>query len=154
MLKHITANERQTVQIPGDASERRTQHHDSKPTRHIPTGGVRGPPLIEGKLETTLMEMANANRIAIEKINTERGNPPRNVNSIRVTGDNLRPGKTRGSRSGMNTRDNVAPANTTPNAPRCSWDYATELGVRIGKIADLTKMADCSDGQRDRWTGV
>jgi hypothetical protein len=97
--------------------------------------------LMDEKVETALREMANANQIAIEKINTERGillgrSVPFQSQAIIFVSE----------KHGVQVwYEHEGDCGTCQRYTECTellWDYATELGIRIGKTADPTKMAE------------
>ncbi|ABS55470.1 conserved hypothetical protein [Methanoregula boonei 6A8] len=97
--------------------------------------------LMDGKIESTLREMALANQIEIEKIDLERGVligksiPFRTAAVVFIS-----------ARHGVQVwYEHDGNCGTCPRYTRCIeliWDYATELGIRIEKTADPTKMAE------------
>jgi hypothetical protein len=97
--------------------------------------------LMDDKIETALREMANANQIAIDTINTERGillgrSIPFQTQAIIFVSD------THGVQVWY---EHDGDCGTCPRYTECTellWDYATELGIRIEKTADPTKMAE------------
>jgi hypothetical protein len=97
--------------------------------------------LMDEKIESTLREMANANQIAIERINAGRGillgrSIPFAADSIIFVS----------SKHGMQVwYEHDGNCSTCPRYKDCIellWDYADELGIRITKTADPTKMAE------------
>jgi hypothetical protein len=97
--------------------------------------------VMDEKIESILRDMANANQIAIEKINAERGillghSIPFHTPAIIFVSD----------KHGMQVwYEHDGDCGTCQRYTECIellWDYATELGIRIEKTADPTKMAD------------
>lgn len=97
--------------------------------------------VMDKKIESILHDMANANQIAIEKINAERGillgrSIPFQTPAIIFVSD----------KHGMQVwYEHDGDCGTCQRYTECIellWDYATELGIRIEKTADPTKMAD------------
>ncbi|MDP3396980.1 MAG: hypothetical protein Q8S57_10010 [Methanoregula sp.] len=97
--------------------------------------------VMDEKIESILRDMANANQIAIEKINAERGillgrSIPFHTPAIIFVSD----------KHGMQVwYEHDGDCGTCQRYIECIellWDYATELGIRIEKTADPTKMAD------------
>jgi len=97
--------------------------------------------LMDEKIESTLREMANANQIAIETINAERGilrgrSIPFSVAAIIFVS----------AKHGVQVwYEHDGNCGTCPRYTECIellWDYANELGIRIEKTADPTKMAE------------
>ena len=96
---------------------------------------------MDEKIESALMDMARANQIEVEKINTERGVligrsvPFRTAAIIFVS-----------EKSGMQVwYEHDGDCGTCQRYTECIellWDYATELGIKTKKTADPTKMAD------------
>jgi hypothetical protein len=96
---------------------------------------------MDGRVESALREMAQANQIAIEKINAERGVllgrsiPFRTAAVIFVSG-----------KHGVQVwYEHDGDCGTCQRFTECTellWDYAAELGIRIRKAADPTKMAE------------
>ena len=97
--------------------------------------------VMDEKIESTLREMAQANQIAIEKINAERGvligrSIPFNAAAIIFVSE----------KHGMQVwYEHDGDCGSCQRYTECIellWDYATELGIRIEKTADPTKMAE------------
>jgi predicted transcriptional regulator len=97
--------------------------------------------VMDGKIESTLREMAQANQIAIEKINAERGvligrSIPFQAAAIIFVSE----------KHGMQVwYEHDGDCGSCQRYTECIellWDYATELGIRIEKTADPTKMAE------------
>jgi hypothetical protein len=97
--------------------------------------------VMDGKIETTLREMAQANQIAIEKVNAERGvlvgrSVPFQAAAIIFVSQ----------KHGIQVwYEHDGDCGTCQRYTECIellWDYATELGIRIEKTADPTKMAE------------
>ncbi|MGA2699094.1 MAG: hypothetical protein ABSE74_05585 [Methanoregula sp.] len=97
--------------------------------------------LMDKKIETTLSEMAQANQIAIEKINAGRGiligrSIPFQTAAIIFVSE----------KHGVQVwYEHDGDCGTCQRYTECIellWDYANELGVRIEKTADPTKMAE------------
>jgi len=97
--------------------------------------------VMDEKIESTLREMAQANQIAIEKINTERGvligrSIPFQTAAIIFVSE----------KHGMQVwYEHDGDCGSCQRYTECIellWDYATELGIRIEKTADPTKMAE------------
>jgi hypothetical protein len=97
--------------------------------------------LMDERIGTTLRGMANANQIAIDRINAERGIligrsiPFQTAAIIFVSG-----------KHGVQVwYEHDGDCGTCQRYTECIellWDYATELGIRIAKTADPTKMAE------------
>ena len=97
--------------------------------------------LMDEKIETTLSEMAEANQIAIEKINAGRGiligrSIPFQTAAIIFVSE----------KHGMQVwYEHDGDCGSCQRYTECIellWDYANELGIRIEKTADPTKMAE------------
>jgi DNA-binding CsgD family transcriptional regulator len=97
--------------------------------------------LMDEKIGTTLREMASANQIAIEKINPEQGiligrSIPFQTAAIIFVSE----------KHGVQVwYEHDGDCGTCQRYTECIellWDYATELGIRIVKTADPTKMAE------------
>jgi hypothetical protein len=97
--------------------------------------------VMDVKIESTLREMAQANQIAIEKINAERGvllgrSIPFQAAAIIFVSE----------KHGMQVwYEHDGDCGSCQRYTECIellWDYATELGIRIEKTADPTKMAE------------
>ena len=97
--------------------------------------------VMDEKIESTLREMAQANQIAIEKINAERGvligrSIPFQAAAIIFVSE----------KHGMQVwYEHDGDCGSCQRYTECIellWDYATELGIRIEKTADPTKMAE------------
>ncbi len=97
--------------------------------------------LMDEKIESTLREMAQANQIAVEKINAERGIllgrsiPFQTAAVIFVS-----------AKHGVQVwYEHDGDCGTCQRYTECIellWDYADELTIRIEKTADPTKMAE------------
>jgi DNA-binding CsgD family transcriptional regulator len=97
--------------------------------------------IMDRKIESALRDMAQANQIAIEKINVERGillgqSVPIQTAAIIFISE----------KHGIQVwYDHDGDCGTCQRYTECIellWDYATELGIRIEKTADPTKMAE------------
>jgi hypothetical protein len=97
--------------------------------------------VMDEKIENTLREMAQANQIAIEKVNAERGvligrSIPFQTAAIIFVSE----------KHGMQVwYEHDGDCGTCQRYTGCIellWDYATELRIRIEKTADPTKMAE------------
>jgi DNA-binding CsgD family transcriptional regulator len=97
--------------------------------------------VMDGKIGTALREMAQANQIAIGKINAERGiligrSIPFQAAAIIFVSE----------KHGMQVwYEHDGDCGSCQRYTECIellWDYATELGIRIEKTADPTKMAE------------
>ncbi len=97
--------------------------------------------VMDEKVEAALREMAHANQIAIEKINTERGiligrSIPFQTSAIIFVSE----------KHGMQVwYEHDGDCGTCTRYTECIellWDYANEMGIKIEKTADPTKMAD------------
>jgi len=96
---------------------------------------------MDEKVGSALREMANSNQIAIERVNTERGLllgrsiPFRTAAIIFVS-----------EKHGMQVwYEHDGDCDSCPRYTECIellWDYANEMGIKIEKTADPTKMAD------------
>jgi hypothetical protein len=97
--------------------------------------------VMDEKIESTLREMAQANQIAIEKINAERGIligrsiPFRAAAIIFVS-------EKHGMQVWYEHDGDCGACQRYTECIELLWDYATELGIRIEKTADPTKMAE------------
>ena len=96
---------------------------------------------MDGKIESALRDMAQSNQIAIDTINTERGillgrSIPLQIPAIIFISE----------KHGVQVwYDHDGDCGTCQRYTGCIellWDYATELGIRIEKTADPTKMAE------------
>ena len=97
--------------------------------------------VMDEKIESTLREMAHANQIAIEKINSERGiligsSVPFRAAAIIFVSE----------KHGVQVwYEHDGDCGTCQRYTECIellWDYAAELGIKITKTADPTKMAE------------
>ena len=97
--------------------------------------------LMDDRIETTLREMAQANQISVEKVNAERGiligrSIPFQTAAIIFVSE----------KHGVQVwYEHDGDCSTCQRYTECIellWDYATELGVKIEKTADPTKMAE------------
>jgi hypothetical protein len=96
---------------------------------------------IDGKIESALRDMAHANRIQIEKIDVERGvlfgrSIPFQTNAYIFVSE----------KHGMQVwYEHDGDCKACDEFTRCIefiWDFASELGIKIEKTADPTKMAE------------
>lgn len=96
---------------------------------------------MDEKVGSALREMANANQIAIERVNTERGlliglSIPFQTSAIIFVSE----------KHGMQVwYEHDGDCGTCMRYTECIellWDYANEMGIKIEKTADPTKMAD------------
>jgi hypothetical protein len=97
--------------------------------------------LMDEKIEATLREMANANQIAIDKINTERGillgrSIPFQTAAIIFVSEK------HGVQVWYEHDGNCGACQRYTECIELLWDYATELGITIEKTADPSKMAE------------
>ena len=97
--------------------------------------------VMDEKIEMTLREMADANQIAVEKINAERGiligrSIPFQTAAVIFVSE----------KHGVQVwYEHDGECGTCQRYTGCIellWDYADELGIRIKKTADPTKMAE------------
>jgi hypothetical protein len=97
--------------------------------------------VMDGKIDSALRDMAQSNQIAIKKINAERGillglSIPFQTAAIIFISE----------KHGVQVwYDHDGDCGTCQRFTECIellWDYATELGIRIEKSADPTKMAE------------
>jgi hypothetical protein len=97
--------------------------------------------LMDEKIESTLREMAGANQIEVGRINAERGiligrSIPFQTAAIIFVSE----------KHGVQVwYEHDGDCGTCQRYTECIellWDYATELGIRIQKTADPTKMAE------------
>ncbi len=97
--------------------------------------------LMDEKMEATLREMANANQIEIEKIDAERGillgrSIPFQTAAIIFVSEKY------GIQVWYEHDGDCGTCQRYTECIELLWDYATELGIRIEKTADPTKMAE------------
>jgi hypothetical protein len=97
--------------------------------------------LMDERIESTLREMAQANQIAIEKINVERGiligrSVPFQAAAIVFVSEK------HGVQVWYEHEGDCGNCQRYTECIELLWDYASELGIRIEKTADPTKMAD------------
>ncbi|MEN6395302.1 MAG: hypothetical protein ABFC78_02330 [Methanoregula sp.] len=97
--------------------------------------------LMDEKIETTLREMAQANQVAIEKINAERGillgrSIPFQTAAIIFVSEK------HGVQVWYEHDGDCGSCQRYTECIELLWDYATELGFSIEKTADPTKMAE------------
>ncbi len=97
--------------------------------------------IMDGKIDSALREMAQSNQIAIDTINAERGillgrSVPFQTAAIIFVSE----------KHGVQVwYEHDGDCGTCQRFTECIellWDYATELGIRIEKSADPTKMAE------------
>ena len=96
---------------------------------------------IDGKIESALCDMARSNRIQIEKIDVERGvlfgrSVPFQTNAYIFVSE----------KHGMQVwYEHDGDCKACDEYTQCIefiWDFASELGIKIEKTADPTKMAE------------
>jgi hypothetical protein len=97
--------------------------------------------LMDGKIESTLMEMAYANQIEPEKINAEHGvligrSIPFQTSAIIFVSEK------HGIQVWYEHDGDCGSCQRYTECIELIWDYAAELGMKIQKTADPTKMAD------------
>jgi len=97
--------------------------------------------VMDEKIELALRDMAHANQIAIEKINTERGflvgrSIPLQTAAIIFVSEG------HGMQVWYEHEGNCGECQRYTECIELLWDYATELGIRIEKSEDPTKMAE------------
>jgi hypothetical protein len=96
---------------------------------------------MDRKVEETLLEMASANQIDVERLNAEKGilfgrSVPLNVNAIVFVS----------AKYGVQVwYEHEGDCGACPRYARCIellWDFADEMGVVLTKTDDPTRMAD------------
>jgi len=97
--------------------------------------------LMDEKIESTLREMAQANQIAIEKVNAEKGillgrSVPFQTAAIIFVSEK------HGMQVWYEHDGNCGTCQRYTECIELLWDYATELNIWIRSTADPTKMAD------------
>jgi hypothetical protein len=97
--------------------------------------------VMDGKIGTALREMANANQIAVEGINTERGillgrSIPFQTAAIVFVSEK------HGVQVWYEHDGDCGACQRYTECIELLWDYAAELGIRLEKTADPTTMAD------------
>ena len=97
--------------------------------------------VMDEKIESALREMAQANQIAIDTINAERGillgrSIPFVTPAIIFVSEKY------GMQVWYEHDGNCGTCQRYTDCIELLWDYATELGIRIKKTADPTKMAE------------
>ena len=97
--------------------------------------------LMDDRIETTLREMAQSNQIAIAKINAERGiligrSIPFQTAAIIFVSEK------HGVQVWYEHDGDCGACQRYTECIELLWDYAAELGIRIQKTADPTKMAE------------
>ena len=97
--------------------------------------------LMDEKIGTTLAEMAQANQIAVEKINAGRGiligrSVPFQTATIIFVSEK------HGVQVWYEHDGDCGSCQRYTECIELLWDYATELGLKIKKTADPTKMAE------------
>jgi len=97
--------------------------------------------LMDEKIESTLREMAQANQIAIEKVNAERGvligrSVPFQTAAIIFVSEK------HGMQVWYEHDGDCGACQRYTECIELLWDYAGELGIKIEKTADPKKMAE------------
>jgi hypothetical protein len=97
--------------------------------------------LMDGRIEKTLCEMARANQIAVERINAEKGVllgrsiPFQTAAIVFVSVKH-------GIQVWYEHDGECGSCQRYTECIELLWDYAAELGIRITRTADPTKMAE------------
>jgi len=96
---------------------------------------------IDGKIESALRDMAHANRIQIEKIDVERGvlfgrSIPFQTNAYIFISEK------HGMQVWYEHEGDCKACEEFTHCIEFIWDFASELGVKIERTADPTKMAE------------
>jgi len=107
-------------------------------TRQGVSQALRG---MDEKIESSLREMAHANRIQIEKIDVERGvlsgkSIPFHTNAYIFVSEK------HGMQVWYEHDGDCVSCNEYNQCIEFIWDFASELGIKIEKTADPTKMAE------------
>jgi hypothetical protein len=97
--------------------------------------------LMDERVESTLREMAMANQISVEKINAERGvligrSIPFQTPAIIFVSEK------HGVQVWYEHDGDCGSCQRYTECIELLWDYASELGIKIVKTADPTKMAE------------
>jgi len=97
--------------------------------------------VMDEKIESTLREMAHANQIAIEMVNAERGvligrSIPFQTAAIIFVSEK------HGMQVWYEHDGDCGACQRYTECIELLWDYAGELGIKIEKTADPTKMAE------------
>jgi hypothetical protein len=97
--------------------------------------------IMDEKIESALREMAQANQIAIDRINTERGilvgrSIPFQTPAIIFVSQK------HGVQVWYEHDGDCGICQRYTECIELLWDYATELGIKIKRTADPTKMAE------------
>lgn len=97
--------------------------------------------LMDEKVEDTLREMARSNQISVEKINAEKGvligrSIPFQTMTIIFVSEKY------GVQVWYEHDGDCSSCQRYTECIELLWDYATELGIKIRKTADPTKMAE------------
>jgi hypothetical protein len=96
---------------------------------------------MDERIEKTLLEMASANQIEVERVNPERGilfghSAPFNVNAIIFVS----------ARHGMQVwyehEGNCGICNRYTQCIELLWDFADEMKIKLEKTDDPTKLAN------------
>ena len=97
--------------------------------------------LMDEKIDSTLRGMAQSNQIAIEKINAERGILIGRSIPFQATAIIFVSGKY-GVQVWYEHDGNCGTCQRYTECIELLWDYATELGIRIEKTENPTKIAE------------
>jgi hypothetical protein len=97
--------------------------------------------LMDDKVDSALREMARANRIQIEKVDTEKGilfgrSVPFQTRAYIFVSDK------HGMQVWYEHEGDCGSCDQFVHCTEFIWDFARELGIRIKKTADPTKMAE------------
>jgi hypothetical protein len=97
--------------------------------------------LMDDKIDASLREMAQANRIQIEKIDVERGvlfgkSVPFQTDAFIFVSDK------HGMQVWYNHEGDCAACDQFTRCIEFLWDFVAELGIKIKKTRDPTKMAE------------
>ena len=107
-------------------------------TRQGVSQGIR---LMDEKIESSLREMAQANRIRVDKINVEKGvlfgrSVPFQTNAFIFISEK------KGMQVWYEHDGDCASCDEYTACIEFLWDFAQELGIPIGKSTEPTKMAE------------
>lgn len=107
-------------------------------TRQGVSQGIR---LMDEKIETSLCEMARANQIRVDRIDVEKGvlfgrSIPFQSNAFIFVSEK------KGMQVWYEHDGDCASCDEYAACIEFLWDFAQELGIKIGKTADPTKMAE------------
>ena len=98
--------------------------------------------VMDEKIDASLREMAHANRIQIEKIDVERGDPVREIHPVPDQAPIIFVSEKHGMQVWYEHDGDCISCDEFTKCIEFIWDFAAELGIKLEKTQDPTKMAE------------